>query len=286
MNYPVMDSKLKTLISMCKETGNHKKLAVVSFILTSNILDEIGVKLGIRPRDKASEEKIYRYMELIRAVIKNSLKISIFAEEDILEVQTIELQFLKQEGKLPIEYIKKMYQIYYKLRKLDIPNLHETFTKELSHLHSDASMYGLMSPSNNKGKKQPNKINSLLLHKIAEQERVIQNEMEGGFDKGLFESAIYLTKVRNSVENPKQSKIQVKGQLKDNINYQQSLNGIYGFTLMGLSLIMMLLGIMVVAQAVFHPSLMGPMSMLIMSFFGSGGFFFYLYWSFFKREVT
>ena len=69
MNYSVLDSKLKTLIKVCKETGNYKKLGVVSFILTSNILDEIGLKLGIRPRkrNKSSEEHIFRYMELINS---------------------------------------------------------------------------------------------------------------------------------------------------------------------------------------------------------------------------
>ena len=69
MNYSIIDSKLKTLIVMCKETGNRKKLAVVSFILVSNILDEIGIKLGIRPRkkNKTPEEHIFRYMQLIKS---------------------------------------------------------------------------------------------------------------------------------------------------------------------------------------------------------------------------
>ena len=286
MNYSIVDSKLKTLIKVCKQTGNNKKLAVVSFILTSNILDEIGVKLGIRPRDKNSDEKIYRYMELIKTIMENSLKISIFNEEHITTIQTIELQFIKQKGELPVEYIIEVFDIYYKIRALDIPNLHETFKNELSHLHSDTNMYALMSPSTSKGKHQLDKLKSLILHKIREQEREIQNEMRGTFNKDLFESAVYLKNVRRSVEDPKQSKIQLRGQLKENINYQQSLNEIYGFTLIGLSIVLFLLGIMVVIQAAFHPSLAGPTSILLLSFFGSGCLFLYLYWNFFKKEGT
>lgn len=284
MNYSVIDSKLKTLITLCKETGNLKKLAVVSFILTSNIVNEIGVKLGFRARDEDSKEHLYRYMEIINTIIENSLKIPIF-KEYIHTIQTIELQFIKQKGELPIEYIKVIFYIYYKIRALDIPNLHETFKNELNQFHSDTNMYALMSPSTNKGKNQPDKLKSLILHKIREQERDIQNNLKGSFDKGLFESAVYLTSVRKSIENPKQNKIQLKGQLKDNINYQQSLNDIYGFTLIGLSFIMFLLGIMVVVQAAFHPSLAGPMSVLLLSFFSSGCLFLYLYWNFFKKEV-
>ena len=57
MNLAVTDSKLKALINVCKQTGNHKKLAVVGFIITGNLLDEIGIRLGVRPRDKKSEDQ-------------------------------------------------------------------------------------------------------------------------------------------------------------------------------------------------------------------------------------
>ena len=287
MNYSVLDSKLKTLIKVCKETGNYKKLGVVSFILTSNILDEIGLKLGIRPRkrNKSSEEHIFRYMELINSVFKDSLKISIFDPEDIYTIQTIELHFLKQEGELPYEYVKKMYEMYFNIRKLDIPNLHETFRDELESLHSETSMYALMSPTAGKGKKQPNKVKSLIIQKIREQERALQNEAGENYNKGHFESAIYLKKVRNSIENPKQHKIELRGQLKDNISYQRSLNDMYGFLLIGLSIVMCLLGVIVTAQTVFHPSLTGPMGVLLLSFFGSACLFLFLYWNFFRKEV-
>ena len=288
MSYSVIDSKIKTLINMCKETGNNKKLAVVSFILVSNILDEIGVKLGIRPRVKAPNEHIFQYMHLINKVIEHSLKISIFEQGDIDIgiIQTIELQFIKHEGELPREYIQKMYDIYYSLRKLDIPNLHETFKNEGNQFHFDTNMYSLMSPSGVKKRQQPDKIKSLIIHKIKEQEKDMQNKLRTEFSKDLFENAIYLGNVRKSIENPKQSKIQLSCQLKDNINYQQSLNDIFGFTLIGLSIVLFLLGIMVVAQAVFHPSLAGPTSILLLSFFGSGCLFLYLYWNFFKKEVA
>ncbi len=80
MNYSLVDSKLKSLIRVCKKTGNDKKLAVVSFILTSNLLDEIGIKLGIRPRDKDIDETIFRYMTLINSVLKMNLKIVLFRD--------------------------------------------------------------------------------------------------------------------------------------------------------------------------------------------------------------
>ncbi|MFX1502763.1 MAG: hypothetical protein ACFFDH_17510, partial [Promethearchaeota archaeon] len=65
MNLSIIDAKLKNLIQVCKETENYKKLAVTSFILTSNMVNEIGIQLGVRPRNKVSGETIFEYMGLI-----------------------------------------------------------------------------------------------------------------------------------------------------------------------------------------------------------------------------
>ena len=74
MNLQSIDAKIKNLIQVCKETKNYTKLAVVSFILTSNKVSEIGIHLGVRPRDRASGEKICEYMELINEIFQKNLK--------------------------------------------------------------------------------------------------------------------------------------------------------------------------------------------------------------------
>ena len=156
MNYSLVDSKLKSLIRVCKKTGNYKKLAVVSFILTSNLLDEIGIKLGIRPRDKDSDETIFRYMSLINSILKKNLKILLFKEDIMTTVKEIEIQFIKRKADIPSDYIKEIYDIYYDIRKLDVPNLHETFKNELIELHDEAQLYEFMSPGSHRSAKSTN----------------------------------------------------------------------------------------------------------------------------------
>lgn len=286
MNYSIIDSKLKSLIVVCKETGNYKKLAVVSFILVSNILDEIGIKLGIRPRkkNKPSEEHIFRYMNLINSILTKSLKITLFNEDFISEVEVIELQFLKKKGNIPFEYIKKIFESYYNIRKLDIPNLHETFKDELNGLHNEIDLYSLMATGNVKNK-QPDKVKSLILHKIREKEVAIQNELRDKYDKGLFESALYLQKVKSSLKNDDKKKIELKGQLKNNINYQVSLDAIFGYFLIGVVILFFLLGFIITIETVFHPSLTGTLSPLFLATYGMATLFFILYWNYFKKEA-
>ncbi len=285
MNYTLIDSKLKSLIRVCKKTGNDKKLAVVSFILTSNLLDEIGIKLGIRPRDKDSDETIFRYMTLINSIFKKNLKIVLFREDIMTTINEIEIQFIKRRADIPSDYIKEMYDIYYDIRKLDIPNLHETFKNELIGLHSEAQLYELMSPgSHRSAKKQPDKIKALILHKIHEKEVFIQNQLSKSYDKGLFESAMYLKKVKSSIRDRDKGKIQLTGQLKDNINYQCSLEDILGYCLLGFFGLFFMLGLIITIETIFHPSLTGPMSILFLITYGASAFFFILYWNYFKKE--
>lgn len=285
MNYSAIDSKLKSLIKVCNQTGNYKKLAIVSFILTGNILDEIGVKLGIRPRDKTSDEHIFKYMKLINSVLKKSLKITLFNEDVIETVKGIEIQFLKRKGDIPFEYIKEMYDIYYDIRKLDVPNLHETFRDELAELNNEANLYNIMySGPKRHAKKQPDKIKSLILYKIREKEVSIKEELEKQYDKNLFESAVYLNKVKKSLKNQDNKKIELKGQLKNNINYQRSLEDILGYCLIGLFILFFLLGFIITVETIIHPLLTGAMGTMLLITYGASAFFFILYRNYFKRE--
>jgi len=130
MNDQIIDAKVKSLIQVCKETQNYKKLAVVSFVLTSNRINEIGIYLGVRSRNRASGEKIFEYMELINDIFKKNLKIPIFRVETIDIVRQCEILFLRNKGTIPIDYIKQMFMIYYDLRRLEIPNLHKSLNQE------------------------------------------------------------------------------------------------------------------------------------------------------------
>jgi len=97
MKEQLLDLKLKRLIQLCKETKNYKKLAVVSFVLTSNTIDEIGIKLGMRPREKNAGEKIFEYMELVNKIFALNFKISVFKPKVIEVLSQIELLFLKKQ---------------------------------------------------------------------------------------------------------------------------------------------------------------------------------------------
>lgn len=287
MNYTVLDTKLKTLIKLCKETKNYKKLAVVAFILTSNILDEIGIKLGIRPRDKASEETQYRYMKLVNSILTKNFKLILFKDEILDSINLIEREFLKRKGEIPLDHITEIFKIYYEIRKIDVPNLHKQWESNIISEDSDINLYSFLSPAKRqKLNSSENKLKPLILHKLKTKERTIQKELNSSYDKNLFESVIYLKKAKNSLKKEENGKIILTGQLKDNIEYQRSLDNILGYSFIGVFILFFLLGIIVTLEAILFPLLTAAMSFLFLVTYCVSVLFFILYWKNFRNEES
>ncbi|MFX1399555.1 MAG: hypothetical protein ACFFAS_21220 [Promethearchaeota archaeon] len=284
MNYEIIDAKLKSLIRVCKETENYKRLAVVSFILTSNLLDETGIKLGIRPRDKNAGETLLRYMKLINSVLLDNFHVVLFKDELMEVLKVIEPQFLERGGDIPYGYIIEMFTLYYNLRKLDIPNLHRSYESDFNIFAADSRLTSLLSlRSEHEHKKKDSQMTPLLIHKLKEQRYSIQNKLRKKYDKTLLENAIYLKKVEESLKKDEKGKIEVKGPLRDNIYYKRSMEDITGYGIFGVFLLFFLLGLAITIEAVFYPRLTASLSLLLLITFGMSVLFFILYWHYFRK---
>ncbi|MFX1393977.1 MAG: hypothetical protein ACFFAH_10420 [Promethearchaeota archaeon] len=286
MNYEIVDAKLKSLISICKETENYKRLAVVGFILTSNLLDEMGIKLGIRSRDKNAGETLLRYMKLINSVLLDNFHVALFKEQELGILKIIEPQFLERAGDIPYRYIIDIFKLYYVLRKLDIPNLHRPYESEFNIFANESYLTSLLSlSSENEHKNANSQITPLLLHKLKEQRYSIQSKLRRKYDKILLEKAIYLKKAEEALKKDEKGKIEVKGRLRDNITYKRSMEDIIGYSIFGVFLLFFLLGLAITIEAVFYPHLTASLSLLLLITFGVSVLFFILYWQYFRKGV-
>ena len=286
MDYKIIDSKLKTLITVCKETQNYKKLAVAIFILVSNRLDEIGVKLGIRPRNKGDGEPIFQYLDLINSILKDNFKITLFKEDIVHKIKSIEIQFMRAQGEISLGDIIKMYYLYYEFRKLDIPNVFEKVDVELMVQNNNMRAYSLFSGSSKPGKtKHSNdKLKEVVMYGFKEQEIGFQKKLNESYDKEAFEKILSLKNAKAALKNHEGGKIVIKGQLKDNITYQRSLGTLPGYFIIGAFLITFLLGLVIVNESIVHPRLIVSMSILLLLFFGASLFFLVIYKQNYRKE--
>ncbi len=280
----VHDAKIKNLIQVCKETGNTKKLAVVSFILTSNILDEIGIRFGLRNRNKNSGEKLFAYMEKINHFLESNIKISIFKQEQIELIQHCELLFLKSRGEVPYEYIKNMFQIYYDIRKFKIPNLNKSMKSEGLLETSEFGLFSFLSPKSHRKNKDSSKLKPLIVQKINEKQISLQKELETEFDGQMFEKAIYLHNLKKSLENKRNNKIIFQGTLKQNLSYQRSIEDIFKYLLLGLFALIASLGTIIIIELTYFPTYNEALSGWSLFFFGVASIIIIAYLKCFKKE--
>ena len=264
MNYQPLDSKLKRLIQICKETSNYKKLAVASFILTSNIVDEIGIKLGLNARLKEKGESIYNYLHRVNTVVEENAQVPLFSNIIMETIHRVEPLFLKKRGDISLEYIQQMYEVYYNLRNLneEVPNVYEATSLEESKRFSPFRMLSFLSGKEPMSKKG-NRIKPLLLHKIQEQEYVLQQHLSQGFEQDKFKSLLQLKTLRKSL-NENKGKIVLKGSLKDNIIYTHTIEDIIKFAIIGCFLLFSLVGGISLIEMVLYPSLTPEISFLLL----------------------
>jgi len=283
MDFQLTDSKLKNLIRLCKATGNYKKLAVVGLILISNKVDEISAKLGIRTRKKNDHEHLFSYIEFINHIFYESLHLTIVAEELIEPLKTIELLFMKLRGDLPYDHIKELYEIYYEMRKIDVPNIYKSFEAKDMYEYSDLNLFSYLSKSGKKKKNKQNGVKSLLFQQIAQKEKHLRNSLDHSFNKESFEHVLQLNRLKSSLSSTSKRKISTSSKLGSNIYYQMSQQTSLRYLLIGGIIAFMLLGGVIIYESITFPHLVSVVSIYLITFLGFAVLLFLIYHRLFKR---
>jgi hypothetical protein len=283
MNNNVLDFKLRSLIQACQVTGNYKKLSVVGFILTSNIIDEISIKLGMRPRLKKEQEKLFEYLYLVNEVFEKNLQITIFPPDLVDSLKEVELLFLKGRGDLPYEYIKQLIALYYELRKFEIPNLYKGMVGEDFLNSSSMGTLNFFSRNHKSSKKNENKFKPILKHTINQREKLIRAKLNKKVTQSDLEMAIHLQKIRNTLDKKGRHKYIVQGSLKDSIIYEQSQSKLFGYLLLGVILLSITFGVTILIEMFWLPLTMEPLNHLVLISFGVASLFILFYRNYIRR---
>lgn len=249
MREQVLDLKLRRLIQLCKETGNYKKLAVVSFVFVSNAVNEVGIKLGLRSRSKTTGENIFEYMKLVNKIFSLNFNITVFKSEWIERLSQIELLFLKRKGDINLEQVKSVIEMYYEFRKLEIPNLHENINSEVLNNDRTVSMFSFLSGGLSRKRKDNATLNPILMQRLKEEEEAFQIQLERQFDKNAFEKILHLKTFKKKLEQKSRGKIVVSGSLKDNISYRNSKENVGQLLVFSLIILFGMIGTILLAES-------------------------------------
>jgi hypothetical protein len=208
-------------------------------------------------------------MELVNKVFKVNFSVNVFRPELIDVLKRIELLFLKKEGELRLEYVKEIFEIYYELRKLDVPNLHDNMNSEIIDKNRTISLLSFLSGGQVAKRKKENLFNPILLHKFKEEEKSLQYQLNKQFDKNTFEKILQLKTIRKGIEQKKGGKIVVSGSLKDNISYKQSKEQVGQFLVIGIIILFAMVGTVSLIEALMYGFLSVAISYNLLVCFGA-----------------
>ncbi|MFX0029919.1 MAG: hypothetical protein ACFE8B_11960, partial [Candidatus Hermodarchaeota archaeon] len=227
------------------------------------------LKLGMRPRNRGKkEEMLFEYMGVVNDIFERNLQIQIYNQNLVKSIKEIELLFLRNRGDLPYKYIKNLINVYYELRKIDVPNLYKGMTGEDYFETSNLYMLNVNPRRISQKKEGTSKFKPILLQKIKEQERVLQNSLQRKLDQTNIERAIFLKNIKESLTSNHQNRITLQGTLKDNLNYNKSQNTLIKYFILGIAFLSLSLGVLIGVEIFLFPDLMKAINHLLLIFFG------------------
>jgi hypothetical protein len=233
------------------------------------MIDEIALKLGMRPRKREkNEEMLFEYMSVVNTIFERNLQIIIFNHDLVNSIKQIELIFLQKRGDIPYKYIKLLINCYYELRKVDVPNLYKGMNQKDYYKSSNLYMLnsiprGAWQKSNDSGKFKP-----IVLQKIKEEEQVVQKNLQKKLDHTNIERAIFLKNIKESLTSNHRNKMLMYRTLKDNLVYNTSKYPFLKYFLLGIAFIAIFLGVLIGIEMFLFPVLMNTLNHLLLIFFG------------------
>jgi hypothetical protein len=223
----------------------------------------------MRSREKSEGEKIFEYMELVNKIFGVNFSVNVFRPELIDVLKRVELLFLKKEGEIRFEYTREIFEVYYELRKLDVPNLHDSVNSEVIDKNRTISLFSFLSGGQSGKNKDESKFNPILLHKFKEEEEALRYKLNDQFDKNSFERILQLKTIRKGIERKKGGKIVISGSLKDNVSYKQSKEQVGQFLVVGIMILFAMVGSICLIEALMYGFLSVAISYNLLVCFGA-----------------
>ena len=228
---------------------NHDYLSLYKLyldLIKERIL-EIGIRLGITPPDK--KKKIYEFMFVIDSFIyKNTdQKLKLFKKH----IETVKsffklykrIKYFKESIEINKKDIEPLVEEYYILKSFDLPNVYSEIEQHKGGFMETYQAFGSFFGKKS-GKKDSKEMEEVIRNFI---DMKIENESKNAlddYDKNkisfgkCFEKIASFNAIKSFVPEieKKNKRVELKGRICDNFNYQVFSNQLYGFVILAIAI--------------------------------------------------
>jgi hypothetical protein len=253
MTQSIFDGKLKRFIELSLEGNQIRAATNLLYNLVSNMVDEIGYKLGFAPRRKEHNEKLSEYITLINKVFHYNFELIIFIDSQITTIKIVEALFerKKLDEEFPQSYLKELTQLYFDLQKIRIPNLQEHLKDSDIMENRTISLMSFLSHKNQYSSTHKSSIKPLLLHLIHQDQKRLLAQLQEELDQDAILRLIQLKSIEKSLmSQSKWKKIHLSGNLLNNVDFSLLTSKTSQFGIQGIIFAFLILAIVCVAEMI------------------------------------
>ncbi|MEJ2252069.1 MAG: hypothetical protein P8Y97_20710 [Candidatus Lokiarchaeota archaeon] len=264
MKDQLTDGQIAELIHLCKMTRNYRKISVAGFMLINNLANRIGTKVGLEYRKEHSDESIFKYLKRINTCSNQKLSINIINRALLQELNRLEHFFHEKKGNLTLNQIERLFEIYYDLRKIDLPAL--ITNEKPANSEGKIPLTTLFSGTSKITQKKKVNSNMLLDFLLQKEEQEISNQLEKEFDSDLLKKKVEIGKLRNRFTTPSKPKEQTP-----------ALPILIRNFILGIMIICLIMGLILLVEVVMNSFLSGVFGLLTFGLLGLAGISYLIY---------
>jgi hypothetical protein len=244
------DVKLKRFIELSLKGNKVRNATSVIYMLISNKVDEISLKLGLIPRRKEVHESLSDYMSLINKIFQINFEITIFPEVYITPLKVVELAFDRKalHDEFSKTYLKELTVLYFALNRLQIPNLHQNLKDtEIMDNRTVTLMSFLGRKKNFTDNSNPMK--AILLQKIRQDQQELKASLQYSMNQENLVKIIQLKSLERSLlAGSRKNRVKISGSLQDNINYTVLASTSDHYGLLGIMFTFIMIGFLCITE--------------------------------------
>jgi sulfur relay (sulfurtransferase) DsrF/TusC family protein len=256
---PEFEMKLFKIIQLCKRSRNYSRLIEVGLKIISFEIKRIAIQMDIELSLLQKKKGLYRKAELVSILYEKTYHLTLIKKAHLEDIKLIEEKYTTHPEEIPYFHVKKVFQIYYSLRSIELA---EDQTKEMAEDLAE----------------------NLLRDNLTKKVHFLTQELEKEFSQEKFTELIQLQLINESFHDASKKQIKVEGALKESKHSKTVFGKEIEYFYLSLIILSFGIGFFLTVELTLFPYLFDVLSLFLFIAFGIAALMLLIYWKVFVES--